>query len=44
VGEIKKNDEVYKGIDYSRMVCILWGYCKKLESRVQQLETKINNN
>lgn len=44
VHEINKDDEIYKGIDYSRMVCVLWGYCKKLESRVQQLETQIINN
>jgi hypothetical protein len=42
--EMEGHDETLKGVDYSRMVCILWGYCKKLETRVKQLERQININ
>ena len=42
--QMEGHDETLKGVDYSRLTLILWGYCKKLETRVQQLETQINNN
>ena len=48
--EMEGHDETLKGVDYSRLTLILWGYNKKLqttinqmEQRIQQLETQINN-
>jgi hypothetical protein len=31
-------EQVYKSIDYSRMICILWGIVKNQQQRIKTLE------
>ena len=38
VGAKSVNNEIYKALDYSRLVCILWGAVKGQEARVAVLE------
>ena len=33
-----KNNEDYLTLDYSRLVCVLWGHVKALTARVEALE------
>ena len=32
-------DEPSLSLDYSRLVCVLWGVCKQLQTRLDALET-----
>jgi len=38
VGSKSVNDEDYLTLDYSRLVCVLWGHVKALTARVAALE------
>ena len=38
VGAKPVNNEIYKTLDYSRLVCVLWGHVKALTARVAALE------
>ena len=38
VGSKPVNDEEYLTLDYSRLVCVLWGTVKELRARVAALE------
>ena len=38
VGAKCVNNEIYKTLDYSRLVCVLWGHVKALTARVAALE------
>ena len=44
-GTIQRGDdeeaETIKTVDYSRLVCILWGVCKGLTSRIEVLESRL---
>ena len=46
-GTISKGDteegepETIKVIDYSRLVCVLWGVCKGLKQRIEVLESRL---
>jgi len=35
-------DEPLLSLDYSRLVCVLWGVCKQLQTRIDVLEQKVN--
>ena len=37
-----KNDVDYLTLDYSRLVCVLWGHVKSLTARVAVLETAVD--
>ena len=34
--------EVIKTVDYARLTAILWGVCKNLEKRIDELESKLS--
>ena len=38
VSEHTYEQDTIKQLDYSRVVCLLWGVCKNLQGRVAQLE------
>ena len=42
VGAKSVNDEIYKTLDYSRLVCVLWGVVKGLSARVSILEATVD--
>ena len=41
VGAKSVNNEIYKTLDYSRLVCILWGATKDMAGRISNLEDRL---